>query len=170
MVKEDNKDTKGKTESKSIPKSSAIAAKADNKNTKTVAKDAKAAAKSAKTAKRNAKAAEKNAKFAASETKKKYDRLELPGGEYKTNLNKMYRGRQKWIPENPKHILSFMPGTVIEYSVSVGDEVRAGDTLLFFKAMKMNNRMLAPLDGRVKAINIAAGDNVAKNVVLMELE
>ena len=53
-----------------------------------------------------------------------------------------------------------MPGKIIEVKVSVGQAVKAGDTLLILEAMKMQNEIAAPADGTVKAINVTAGQSV----------
>ena len=53
-----------------------------------------------------------------------------------------------------------MPGKIIEVKVSVGQAVKAGDTLLILEAMKMQNEIAAPTDGTVKAVNVSAGQSV----------
>ena len=53
-----------------------------------------------------------------------------------------------------------MPGKIIEVKVSVGQAVKAGDTLLILEAMKMQNEIAAPANGTVKAINVSAGQSV----------
>ena len=63
-----------------------------------------------------------------------------------------------------------MPGTVEELMVKKGDEVNEGDVLMIFRAMKMNNKMLSPVTGKVKAINVKEGENVSKNTLMIELQ
>ena len=53
-----------------------------------------------------------------------------------------------------------MPGKIVEVKVSVGQPVKAGDTLLILEAMKMQNEIAADADGTVKAINVTAGQSV----------
>ena len=53
-----------------------------------------------------------------------------------------------------------MPGKIIEIKVSVGQEVKAGDTILILEAMKMQNEIAAPSDGTVKSISVSAGQSV----------
>ena len=53
-----------------------------------------------------------------------------------------------------------MPGKIVEVKVSVGQSVKAGDTLLILEAMKMQNEIAADADGTVKAINVTAGQSV----------
>lgn len=101
---------------------------------------------------------------------KKYDIVSTESGDYKTTLNRSYSARKPWTPINPKQILSFMPGSIVEYRVKVGDTVKKGQSMMLFKAMKMNNNILAPMDGKVKSINVAIGENIPKNTVILELE
>ena len=100
----------------------------------------------------------------------KLDILKLYSGDYKTHLNRFYRERKKWEPVNEKLILSFMPGTVIEYKVKPGQKVKKGEVLLLFRAMKMNNIITAHHDGVIKSTGATPGENVPKNAVLVEFE
>ncbi|HEX4747764.1 MAG TPA: biotin carboxylase N-terminal domain-containing protein [Gaiellaceae bacterium] len=63
-----------------------------------------------------------------------------------------------------------MPGTVIRLEVEPGDAVHARQPLVVLEAMKMEIPVHSPFDGTVKAVNVAAGDQVAGGVVLVELE
>jgi biotin carboxyl carrier protein len=42
--------------------------------------------------------------------------------------------------------------------------------LLTLEAMKMKNKILSPLSGKVKSVNVKQGNIVAKNDILIELE
>jgi pyruvate carboxylase subunit B len=59
-----------------------------------------------------------------------------------------------------------MPGTVIRYTVKVGDKVKAGDIVVMLEAMKMENAIPTPAAGTIKALNFAAGAAVKKGEVL----
>jgi biotin carboxyl carrier protein len=61
-----------------------------------------------------------------------------------------------------------MPGTVIQ-ALEPGTEVAAGQTVVVLEAMKMENAISAPFDGRVETIGCAVGDLVAKGAVLAEV-
>ena len=63
-------------------------------------------------------------------------------------------------------IVSPMPGMIIQYEVNVGDKVKAGDVIVVFEAMKMQNNIPSPIDGTVKAINFGPGDSVPKDAVM----
>ena len=73
-------------------------------------------------------------------------------------------------PFTPKLILAFMPATVGKITVKKGQKVKEGEELLIFTAMKMDNRILAPMDGKVKSVNARTGESVPKNTILLELE
>ena len=59
-----------------------------------------------------------------------------------------------------------MPGMILSYDTKVGDEVKAGDTIVVLEAMKMAIDLPTPVNGRVKVINFKSGDRVAKDDVL----
>jgi biotin carboxyl carrier protein len=63
-----------------------------------------------------------------------------------------------------------MPGVVKEVRVAEGDAVKEGQALLILEAMKMENEIRAPRDGRVKTLHVAAGDAVDKGARLASLE
>ncbi len=63
-------------------------------------------------------------------------------------------------------LLAPMPGTIIRYLVNEGDEVKAGDGIVVLEAMKMENVLPTPEDGKIKAINFKPGDKVNTNDVL----
>ena len=63
-----------------------------------------------------------------------------------------------------------MPGLIINVSVNPGDEVKKGDTLLILEAMKMENVIKSPRDGKVKKVNVSLRNAVEKNQVLLEFE
>ncbi|MGQ0625105.1 MAG: acetyl/propionyl/methylcrotonyl-CoA carboxylase subunit alpha [Sporichthyaceae bacterium] len=62
-----------------------------------------------------------------------------------------------------------MPGAIIRIMVEVGQSVEAGTPLLVMEAMKMEHTILAPADGVVCALNVAAGTQVERGAVLVEL-
>jgi biotin carboxyl carrier protein len=63
-----------------------------------------------------------------------------------------------------------LPGKVVSIKCSVGDSVKAGDTVLVLESMKMENAIMAPKPGRVKEIPVAEGANVATDDVLLVIE
>lgn len=63
-------------------------------------------------------------------------------------------------------VLAPMPGMIIRYEVEVGQQVKAGDTVVILEAMKMETTLPAPIDGTVKELRFKPGDRVAKDDVL----
>ena len=63
-----------------------------------------------------------------------------------------------------------MPGKVIAVKASPGQAVAKGDEILVVEAMKMENAIRAPRDGKIKSIAVKLGDMVSPGVTLAELE
>jgi biotin carboxyl carrier protein len=62
-----------------------------------------------------------------------------------------------------------MPGKIVKLLVSVGDEVTAGQGLLLFEAMKMQNELRSPRDGVVTQIDVRAGQTVEAKERLLQV-
>lgn len=62
-----------------------------------------------------------------------------------------------------------MPGKILSVKTSVGQAVKKGEVLMILEAMKMENEVVAPEDGTVASIDVAAGDSVEAGVVLATL-
>ena len=77
---------------------------------------------------------------------------------------------EKVPPDTSKLIQSPMPGLVVSVPVTVGQEVKEGETVAIIEAMKMQNILKAERDGVVKAIGAGPGDPVAADDVLVEFE
>ncbi len=63
-----------------------------------------------------------------------------------------------------------MQGMVLKILVNRGAEVKKGDTLLVLEAMKMENPIHSPADGRVADIFVDTGDTVKSGDVLLVVE
>ncbi|MCH5225334.1 MAG: carboxylase [Muribaculaceae bacterium] len=57
--------------------------------------------------------------------------------------------------------LAPMGGTILEFKVKPGQAVKAGDTLLVYEAMKMENNLVAERDGVIEALLLNDGDVMA---------
>ena len=62
-----------------------------------------------------------------------------------------------------------LPGVVLDINVTVGQEVKAADTVVTLEAMKMENAIKAGVDGKVSAISVAKGDSVLEGAVLVTI-
>lgn len=63
-----------------------------------------------------------------------------------------------------------LPGTITSIEVSVGQEVKAGDTIVVLEAMKMANNIEAEKDGKVTAICVKPGQSVLEEDALVVIE
>jgi len=96
--------------------------------------------------------------------------LTIDNIKYRTRLTKKFTQRVPFQPNDPKKILSFIPGAIKKVNVKVGSKVKLNDILMELEAMKMNNYILAPMNGVIKSINVKPGENVPKLHVLLEFK
>lgn len=66
-----------------------------------------------------------------------------------------------------KKVTAPMPGNVIKMFVSPGDQVKTGQKLLVFEAMKMENDLTAPADGVISEVKVAEGSVISFDELLM---
>ena len=71
---------------------------------------------------------------------------------------------------NPAHVGAPMPGAVASVAAAVGARVAPGDVLLTIEAMKMETGIAAEREATVKAVHVAAGDQIDAKDLLVELE
>lgn len=96
--------------------------------------------------------------------------LNIDTSLYHTRISKKFENRKPYQPDDPKIILSFIPGTVLDILVAVGQVVKKGDDLMILDAMKMQNKLKCSMDGKVKSIVVKKGDKVSKGTVLLMLQ
>lgn len=63
-----------------------------------------------------------------------------------------------------------MPGLIVNILAPEGTEVRKGDGLLILEAMKMENAIKSPRDGKIKKVHVQLRQAVEKNQVLLDFE
>ena len=59
-----------------------------------------------------------------------------------------------------------MAGKILAVKANVGQSVKRGEVLLVLEAMKMENEIVAPVDGTVASINVKTGDTVDTDQVM----
>ena len=89
---------------------------------------------------------------------------------YKTRLSSKYTNRQPFKSANPRLVLSFIPGTILDILVEPGQIVSKGELLMILDAMKMQNQIKCKMGGIVKNVLVKKGDRVSKGIVLLEME
>ncbi len=96
--------------------------------------------------------------------------LALEGGTYETRLTGKFAQRRLFEPNDPRIVKAAIPGVIDTIEATIGKTVNAGDTLMILEAMKMRNRIKAPVGGKVKVVRVALGEKVTKGQVLIEIE
>jgi len=61
-------------------------------------------------------------------------------------------------------------GKIIDVNVKSGDEVKEGDILCILESMKMENPILAPVDGTINEIKVAVNQVVNPGEVIAVIE
>ena len=69
----------------------------------------------------------------------------------------------------PKAAPAGAAGKVFKVEASVGQKMKAGDTVIILEAMKMEIPVVAPEDGTVASINVSVGDAVEAGAVMATL-
>jgi propionyl-CoA carboxylase alpha chain len=67
-------------------------------------------------------------------------------------------------------IIAPMPGVIKSIAVQVGQMVSDNQEICILEAMKMQNSLVAPKQGKVKKINGKVGETMAEGAVIVELE
>ncbi|NLM45454.1 MAG: acetyl-CoA carboxylase biotin carboxyl carrier protein subunit [Firmicutes bacterium] len=63
-----------------------------------------------------------------------------------------------------------MPGVVQRVAASVGQKVKAGETVIVLEAMKMENEIGAPVSGTVREILVSPGTTVNTGDIMLVIE
>lgn len=66
-------------------------------------------------------------------------------------------------------VKSPMPGTILKVFANAGDTVKKGQSVLVLEAMKMENEIVSPRDGKITALYVAQGNAVQGNDALFEV-
>ena len=100
----------------------------------------------------------------------KYQVFVVNSAKYLTLTTTKFDRRKKYEKTDPREIISIIPGSVIEIFVSPGQKVKEGEVILTLDAMKMYTKVEMPFDGVIKSINVAKGDKIPKNCVMITIE
>ncbi len=73
-------------------------------------------------------------------------------------------------PDLSKFLLSPMPGLLARLTVGIGQEVKAGEEIAVVEAMKMENSLRAPSDGRIAKVLAREGQSLVVDQPIIEFE
>ena len=62
-----------------------------------------------------------------------------------------------------------LPGTITEVCVTVGQQVKEGQTVVILEAMKMQNNIEAECDGTITSVLVSRGDTVMEGAALVTI-
>lgn len=82
-----------------------------------------------------------------------------------TKIEKTAAPAPKAVAANGEKVLSPFPGLIKKILVNDGDTVKKDQPIIVLEAMKMDNDITAPCDGKV-TVSVAKGANVETNAVL----
>jgi methylmalonyl-CoA carboxyltransferase small subunit len=63
-----------------------------------------------------------------------------------------------------------LAGIVVRVPVVAGQQLQVNDLMVMLEAMKMETAVTAPVAGKLKSVNVAPGDSVKANQVLVEFD
>jgi biotin carboxyl carrier protein len=100
----------------------------------------------------------------------KLEFLNINDSLYQTRISNKFKNRKGYKPIDPKKVISFIPGTILEINVEPGQVVQKGEIMMILDAMKMKNKLISAIDGKIKSIEVNKGDRVSKGALLIEME
>ncbi len=94
---------------------------------------------------------------------------EAPSKEAKSTENNTPKVAEA-APTGSEDVTAPIPGGIWDVKVKVGDVVKAGQTLIVIEAMKLENEIVSPKDGKVTAVNVSKGETVALGDKLVSIQ
>jgi biotin carboxyl carrier protein len=83
---------------------------------------------------------------------------------------RMRRAAGRFTVEGKQTLTSPMPGKVVRVLCRIGDAVKAGQPVVVVEAMKMENELKSPKDGKVVELHVKDGQTVEGNAKLCAIE
>jgi biotin carboxyl carrier protein len=83
---------------------------------------------------------------------------------------RMRRAAGKFTVEGKQTVTAPMPGKIVKVLVKPGDAVTVGQPLLVIEAMKMENELKSPKDGKIVELHVKEGQPVEGNAKLCAVE
>jgi len=96
-------------------------------------------------------------------------RVQPVKAEQKSQKTEQLASQQTKVEGNGLAVTAPMPGTVLEVKVNNEDMVSKGQVLIVLEAMKMENEIVAPKDGKIGVIKALKGSTVKAGDVLLTI-
>jgi len=96
-------------------------------------------------------------------------RIEIAGYTIDVSVNDPIEAAYSSDSETGGIVNSPIAGIISKIRVKTGQQVSKGDVLIIISAMKMENKIVSRLNGKIKCINVAEGDQIPSNCNLMEI-
>ncbi|MCB0022198.1 MAG: acetyl-CoA carboxylase biotin carboxyl carrier protein subunit [Caldilinea sp.] len=74
------------------------------------------------------------------------------------------------LPAGELAVVAPIPGLVVKVLAAAGDAIEEGQPLVILEAMKMENEIRSMRPGVIKSVEVAPGQRVEQNAVLIVLE
>ncbi|MGC8755610.1 MAG: acetyl-CoA carboxylase biotin carboxyl carrier protein subunit [bacterium] len=106
---------------------------------------------------------------------KEFDTVYVNGNQYTVRLGNhlgFNKKKEKKLHEDKGvfHISATIPGKIIAVKVNSGAIVKKGEPLVVIEAMKMENELRSPTDGKITNVYVKAGDKVESNAPLIDVD
>lgn len=105
-------------------------------------------------------------------------RIKLNGKEYEIEIEEITEDRiNSDEPTAPvttplvagESVTAPMPGNILAIQVELGNRVKKGQALVILEAMKMENEIVAPVDGVVTHVAISKGQTIETGTLLVQI-
>ena len=73
-------------------------------------------------------------------------------------------------PSGGEPVTAPMPGNILAVNVAAGDTVKKGQVLMILEAMKMENEIMCPRDGKVVSVAVTKGAIVEAGTLLCSIQ
>jgi biotin carboxyl carrier protein len=101
------------------------------------------------------------------------DSVDINGTRYSVDVSKIdsshYGGEAKLAKKTGGKITAVLPGQISSLQARLGQEVKKGQLLGILEAMKMENEILAPCDGKIQAVRVERGQTVMRGDLILEI-
>jgi biotin carboxyl carrier protein len=84
--------------------------------------------------------------------------------------SKLLTATARPVASGPQRVEAEMPGKVVKIEVPVGSPVQEGQGVVILEAMKMENEIKSPVEGRVTEIGVSEGQTVESGALLFVVE